>query len=412
MYKKIIIIVFVILITVSISFGQDLSDWSFSRNLEGVSEGYNQFYLDENVYKHTKKDLEDLRILNSENEFIPFFIKSYNFKDNIIVNTYKSNKVLQFQKNSSNYIDFKLINEKSSKDILINKIKLDFDIDKDFLYDIKLYGSYDNMEWNFIKSDKIYKTFEGFKNKIDLKKGLKYKYYRLEFLNEYEDVFVSNLSGLHISRNFGQDYYIKKKEIDFNYKNKGKTSNININNNNLLKIKQIIINSKDVYDRYYTVKSKNTELDNYNYKDSGRVYNIDLESFTAKDDTIDFNNYNNDRLIRITIQDQDNKPIIINSIKIRYYIDKLVFEAKGNEEYKLFIGNKKADKPEYDIERFKNYITNEDKELVKLGNMTKTPVDNIKSEKSLDYKFILNVLIILLSIVLVIIISRHLKDNE
>jgi hypothetical protein len=412
MINKILVALFIFLILfVSFVFAEDLDQWEFTREIKDISSGYNEISLDELIYKNSKRNLEDLRIIDSEGKFVPYYLDGYKNKKESVLSTYNSTQILQFQKKANNYVDFKLINESNNEDIIVNELLLNLKINKDFLYDVNIYGSYDNLSWDYISSDKVYRTNDGIKNSLKFGESLKYEYYRIVFLNEYEDLSVENLKAVNVKENLTNISYKETKEIPYDLETKDNISSITITNEDLLKIKQIKINSNDTFDRYYTIGMKDNETDDFRYFNSGRIYNIDLENFSTAHKRIELNSYTKNRFLIIKISNEDNAPIDIESIDITYFIDSIVFEAKENESYTLVLGNENVKKPNYDIESFKGYIDSEDKNLAKLGALSKNKLFEPTKKTSYDFKLILNTLVIVLTGVLIVVIFKNYKKT-
>lgn len=412
MIKKILVAIFLFLILfVSVVFAENLDQWKFTREIKDISSGYNEISLDELIYKNSKHNLDDLRIINSEGNFVSYYLDGYKNKTESVLLTYNSTQILQFQKKSNNYVDFKLINESNNEDIIVNELLLNFKINKDFLYDVNIYGSYDNLSWDYISSDKVYRTKDGIKNTLKFGDSLKYEYYRIVFLNEYEDISVENLKAMNIKESLTNISYNKTKEIPYNLETKDNISYITIANEDLLKIKQIKINSKDTFDRYYTIGMKDNETDDFRYFNSGRIYNIDLENFSTANKIVELNPYTKNRFLIIKISNEDNPPIEIESIDITFFIDSIVFEANKKESYTLILGNENVNKPNYDIESFKGYIDSEDKNLAKLGELLNNELFETTKKPSYDFKLILNTLVIILTCVLIVVIFKNYKKT-
>ena len=73
------------------------------------------------------------------------------------------------------------------------------------------------------------------------------------------------------------------------------------------------------------------------------------------------------RYLRITIFNQDNLPITIKEVQVFGILRKLVFEADPNQSYRLFYGNNGARYPQYDLERYFQYLETENLLRATLG---------------------------------------------
>jgi len=311
----------------------------------------------------------------------------------------------------NNYIDFEIVNVSENEDIIANALVLSLERDGDYLKDLKVYGSYDNEEWHYIRSDKIYKTTDGKKDKVLLKKDYKFNFYRILFLNEPRDVKIRSLKALNIQELVTNINDEKVKKVEYEVTNSDQISTIRITNKDLLKINEIEINSDDKYDRSYTIFAEDVQEKKKMFFGSGRIYNINLENFQVKNNTIELEPYTKYPSIIINVYNKDNLPIQIESINAHYIVDKVIFEAKEDESYRMIFGNKLSANPTYDIENYKEYVAIEDKNLVQLGELKDNELFTKALETRVDLKLILNLLILLISALLIIVIYKNYKKN-
>ncbi|WFD11656.1 hypothetical protein [Tepidibacter hydrothermalis] len=77
----------VVLLTVLLFFSihilsfanEDIDDWKFSKEIYySDHKEYKSIFLDEEIYRYAKDDLSDLRIINNQNEFVPYYVFNKN----------------------------------------------------------------------------------------------------------------------------------------------------------------------------------------------------------------------------------------------------------------------------------------------------------------------------------------------
>lgn len=73
------------------------------------------------------------------------------------------------------------------------------------------------------------------------------------------------------------------------------------------------------------------------------------------------------RYLRLTIFNKDDAPITIGSASASGILRKLVFEANPEESYTLFYGNSDARYPQYDLEKYFQYLETENLRQAMLG---------------------------------------------
>ncbi|PAB59485.1 hypothetical protein [Anaeromicrobium sediminis] len=396
-----------------IGFAQEsLDGWMYFKKINhNTSDEYKSFFLDEEVYRYAKRDLSDIRIINDKDEFIPYYIfNKYLMSEREVNVEYDLKEILSYMKKNDQYVDFQIVSKEDNVDVLGNK--LEFEIEKDyFLKDIKIYGSYDNEKWDFIKRDNIYRTNEAEKLNVSLDDVYKFTYYRIVLINDVEKTFIKNSKLLFNKREVAYKDYERTKKANYSIENKGKDTIILLNNEDHLMIKDIKIISDDNFKRNYSLYYKNHNEEAYNLFNTGEIYQIKLENFKAEENKIRLNEFSNSFLssdeIKILIDNKDNKPINIKEIEVSYYIDKVVFKDDGSNDYKVMFHNKGGKRPDYDIETYKSYIEKEKQEICSLSYLEKRDVKNIqKEDKDINYKPILNTIIILISIFLLVVIIK------
>lgn len=390
-----------------ISFAQeDVAGWRYYKEIEVLDKSeYKTFFLDKEVYKHSKNNLGDIRIINEKNEFVPFYIHNeYLAKREETKINYNANEILSFIKENNQYTDFKIIPIKDDEDILGNQ--LIFDIIKDyFMKNVAVYGGYDSKKWEFIKNDYLYRTDTEEKLSINLDENYKYNYYRIVFLNDIQNTNIKGLNLVFDKKKVIYESYQKEENVEFKEKSEGRYTTIIIDNKDRLKINNIKINSKDDFKREYTLKCKDKDGEAI-MVGGGEIYQIKLKSFNIEESNIniDYPTIIPDT-INIQINNQDNLPINIEDIKISYYTDKVVFKGT-KRKYKILFDNEFVRRPNYDIEDYKNYIEKEDQEICKISTLHEQENKSTEENKQINYKWILNIVIIFISIGMILLIIK------
>ncbi|MGL4853649.1 MAG: hypothetical protein ACRC37_00130, partial [Lentisphaeria bacterium] len=141
------------------------------------------------------------------------------------------------------------------------------------------------------------------------------------------------------------------------------------------------------------------------------LYNLSFENENYKDTTIDLeNNMVRSNKLELRIENKSDKPIKIDSIKIGYYADELIFRCKADDKLQLeFSGNIKNLSPPYDMNSYRANILKQPVDRLPLGQLetiicheTKPPV---------DLKWVFNILVIACTIILGIIVIYKIKNN-
>lgn len=120
-----------------------------------------------------------------------------------------------------------------------------------------------------------------------------------------------------------------------------------------------------------------------------------------------------DDILAISIQNNDDKPIAITGITVRYYADELVFEGKANEIYTLEFGadnSKRA--PVYDIYAYKDEILKESIDQLNIEDIKITKPAKEKTPAQYDFKLIFNVVVVLVAVLLGFVILKSLRKKQ
>lgn len=412
--KKIVIVIMGLLIFHNSIVGfaaENMTGWQYSKEINyNAQNKYKAFFLDEEIYSHAQKDLADIRIINEQNEFVPYYIyNAYLSSENERNIEYVSKHITSFMKKHDQYSDFEMIPQENNVDILGNILALEID-QKNFLRQVDVYGGYDNEKWQFIKTDNIYRTDTVEKLSVNLDQVYKYTYYRIVFKDEVNLLPIKNLKLVFNNQEVVYDNYKKAKKADFKIEQKDGDNRtiLLLNNDSHLKINRLKIMSDDHFKRKYDLYYKNNADKDYTQLTSGEICQLKLQNFKVEKTGIMFNRDSKPYLvadaIKLIIYNKDNKPINIKDIEISYYVDKIIFEDDGSSKYKVLFDNKDAQNPSYDIESYKNYIEKEQQEICVLSNLVQREVE--KEGYHINYHLVLNIMVVLISIFLIVLIVK------
>lgn len=411
MKLKVIFIILSILIlsTLTMACAEERGEWLYEKEIQcGESEGYQSFFLDDDVYRYSNRDLSDLRIIDDQGSFVPYYLHNEYLSSGIdSIVEHQSRKLSSYLKKDDHYSEFRIIQKNELQDILANEVIFEIS-EANFLEEVKIYGGYDGDKWQHVKDGYIYRTDEGDKLSINLDNIYKFDHYRIVFVNDVEKTEINNLRLVYSEKNIIHEHYEKMKTVDFTIESSDGYTEIIFNNKDKLKVKSINIVSDDSFKRQYQLYYKNEEDENYRSIEGGELYQMDLENFNIEESEVNCrrgdNSYLSADLIKIRISDRDDKAIDVKEIEVTYYIDKVVFENKGSAVNTLLFGSKVAKRPSYDIVQSKKYIEEEKQQQCTLSELVKRDVEEL--EEPFDYRMILNVVVILVSITLVLIIVR------
>lgn len=400
------------LFSAPISAAEKLEDWRYMAPIQ--TEGTNKYksvFLTEAVYEHATPSLADLRIVDAQGNYVPFYIKTglATLEQNEFL--YPANVVQKFKEKNDDTIDFKIKERKANEDITGNS--LIFELPKEnFLKHLNLYGSNDGEQWEYIGKEYVFREESRQKNEVSLGKKRKYTYYRIVILDNLEAITLDRMQlRNHYTDNQWHDY-TKTAPADFAVETKKNASTVTLANPQKLRIKQIILEIAGNFQRNYHIYGDAT---NKTILKKGELYNLQLENVKIAGKKIDFGYkpLSTDAIV-ITIDNRDDRPLTINSISIEYYLDQLIFPDDGNAPYQLYFGNSAATKPSYEIALQQKYIDRETQDNCTLDAIqTKNKAPAAPAIDSVHMKYIFNGMIVAVSILLVgLLVTRLSKKSS
>ena len=349
----------------SLAFGQ-IGKYDYKRELKGITDTWHKIVLPNDLFSKVRNDVNDIRIYGiTEKDTLeaPYLLK-------ILTGSVKWTDIpfrLINQSHNANgyYFTFKI-----SRDNIINQINLDFD-NSNFDWRVNLEGSQNQREWYTIIQD--YRILS-IQNEIinysfsTLKiPDSHYKYYRLSVLS-YEQPSLSSakIYDLKIIEGNYRDYPVKAKKMYNN--DKFKQTVIDITLPMPVPVAFLKLSVSDKFDYYrpmnieYLSDSVKTEKGwKYNYS---TLFSGTLSSL--EDNEYKFNQQITNKL-KVVIQNHDNQPINIETVTIKGYVYEIIVRFNKPAKYYLVYGNKRVNKPIYDIVNFQQNIPTELSELT-VGN--------------------------------------------
>ncbi|MDD2620465.1 MAG: DUF3999 family protein [Syntrophomonadaceae bacterium] len=385
---------------------QPPQEWLYQKDIQQVqgSSNYAFVFLDMEVYGHAAANLSDVRVMNSQNQFVPYYLVKGSSNSEVVSQDYQSTFVQSFINESNTYHDFKIVSP-TKQDVLLNKIALRIN-SQSYLFNTEVYGSHDNLNWSIVGSYKVYKVDNNERNTIDFAQSLKYPYYRIVLLNNGDKSILLGLTAQYSEKVERYQQFARTIPLQFSSNSENRTTKILIKNPYLLNIETIKLKTSGNFYRYYKLQGL---VDNV-WRDvsSGTLYATNINNDVAEDTRVELSSLQSCQEYNLVISDQDDKPINISEVEAVYFVDKLVFAVEPGESYRLVYDNVKAERPIYDIENYKAKIEKTNIAEAALGPENAREVNKAADSPNYGPK-IFNALIIITSICLVIIIGRKIK---
>ncbi|MCX7708620.1 MAG: hypothetical protein N2484_02095 [Clostridia bacterium] len=393
----------------------NLQPWKYFKEVrvEGANK-YKAVYLDEDVYRDAQPNLEDLRIADSEGNFVPYYLEnsySYPVREK---ETYTATRIGSFVKDNDAYVDFKVQPARENSDILGSRLAF-FVSEQKFLKTIDLYGSFDGVNWQYIMKDSLYKVDNISKTEVDFKEIQKFSFYRVKVPNNLEKIDINGLQVVYNYFEKRENSYEKAVPIEYEMKNEAQHTELTIKNSNKLKIKKVNLDIEGIFNRSYSVYTG--QGDEFMPAGiSGELYNLHFKDLDISDTSIETGSYPlSSESIRVKIVNMDDKPLKIKGIQVQYYVDKIVFEDTGSKPFRLYYGNTETKRPVYDLEKYKEHIEKEQQDTCSLGTSTRQvkTKSGEPEKRSMDSGRIFNIIVIIVAAGLIFLIALKLgKQNK
>jgi hypothetical protein len=298
------------------------------------------------------------------------------------------------------YFDFKL-REEHTADTVATSISFATN-SRNFAKAVEVYGSHDNLNWEFVQSDRLYSIDGTVKLQINFREPQKFTHYRLKLANNLEQISFNDICLVYAAETVSDSYFTAEYAPSYSVTSENRQTRIEINGVKNMRLIDVSLTTDSMFRRFVS-------------SDGGarkELYNLSFDDASWSDTVLPLYGYQPvDEPFVLTIDDGDDRPVEINAVLVRYYADELVFEGTPGETYTLEFGaNAEARAPVYDIARYQN-------EIIASGDITKAALGEIHyaapvqdEAEEIDYSVIFNIVVIsvavLLGVVLVVLLRR------
>ncbi|MCD7035415.1 DUF3999 domain-containing protein [Metabacillus sp. GX 13764] len=406
MFHRISLILFLVLAagrTLPAQAEEDFNKWKYYKPITFQAEGQYQFItLDEDIYAHAREDLGDLRIADNDGKPLPYYLKNSDKRTESETAAYSAKLVKSIQKKNSSINDFQILPLKMNQDIAGNTLQVQLP-EGLFLKKISVWGSHDGTNWEPVTVDYLYRTDDAEKDTIPLGGTYPYGFYRLEIMENPEKLAFRGITLQHnLQKESIQDYF-KQKTAETVIFQEGRNTVIDLKNNQKLRITKLTLYGEGNYKRSIEItdeKSLPVPIEG-----DSEIYKLSFKNQQYEKSTIELEHPVSSQELKIKIHNKDNAPLKIPSVVMDYTVDQLVFEGKGA---RLYYGNLKASKPDYDIASFRQLVDEEEPVQALLGNETARTVSHsaVPGEQP---KWIFNLIIGAVSLLLIVLLLRKMQ---
>lgn len=370
-----------LLIYCALGLQAQTNPYRYQRDLKGINNTWHSLAIPNQVFKKTQSGLADLRIYGFKGKYtveVPYILEQS--ADQVTDRETDFNIINQSSNADGFFYTFQAANQAS-----INQIKLSFK-QTNFDWKTKLEGSNDNKQWFTILKD--YRILSIKNNNTDYQftqldfTTAKYTYFRLAVkANEQPQLIAAKILKTDTLKGVYQKVAYKGYQMVNDAKTKQTIINVDLVNPSHLSY--LKINAQSDFDFYRTLKIeyatdrfKTDKGIQYNY---AQLYDGTISSL----ETPEFNFASNfvGRL-KITIENNDNKPLRISSLLLKGPVYELIGRFDDPSfNYALFYGNKDANPPVYELKTFENKIPMQINQLT-VGNEQNNPGFKVEVKKA------------------------------
>ncbi|RZJ53297.1 MAG: hypothetical protein EOO44_08965 [Flavobacterium sp.] len=340
-----------LLLLTNFCFGQ----FQTAGKLKGVSQnGFHEIRLSTEIRSFSKQDLSDIRIFNSKENEIPYFIQnSTNTSFDSFTEYPIISKIAVPKKNTSIIIE--VPSTKNNKQLSI------FIANSDAVKKYSVSGSDDQKEWFGISdSQTLYDLNSPAETSVvkTISYPLStYKYLKIDF-DDKKTLPVNILKVGNFTTNIqtqSLDLIVPKK-IETTEIHSKKETQIHVLFDRPQVINQVVfeISKPTYYNREVVIYRKATR----EVKRKSQIYDEEIASFELNSNVT--NSFTIPEILEkeifIKIENQDNLPLMVSSVKFNQKPISIIADLEAGESYTLKTGNKSLTQPDYDLSNFKNNI--------------------------------------------------------
>ena len=358
---------------------------------------YKSVRLTPQIYNAANSNLSDLLIKDAGGENVPYFINTGTQTTKASRETFPLTLINSYVMDDYFFFDYRLAAMRSG-DIIATSLEFSTR-NTGFAKAVDVYGSYDNVYWEFVQSDSLYVVEGKSKLTIDFRHPQKYTHYRLRLSNNLERISFYGMYLVYSVEMVEESYFVESIIPEFAVEEKDKTTNIIIEGLKNLRLCDITIHTDSMFIRTTRALGGIQK----------ELYHLSINDTSYTDTTLPLNRkISPGETCTVTIANGDDRPIHITGVTVRYYADDLVFEGKAGEVYTLEFSADPAKKaPVYDIGRYRNEILKGTIDRLALGEPYITAAE--ESPRTFPAKIVFNIVIIAISLLLGLVIILKLK---
>jgi hypothetical protein len=394
-----------------------LSEWKYQKDIDFSfsAPGIMKFPLDDQVFSNSASDLADIRIIDGSNTEVPFKLsvgKSESKRESFYPKMINNSSVPG--KNSSVILDI----ENTVR--IINQVRIETS-SENFQRNVSVFGSSDSQSWSTLKQDAYIYDYTDWKGNFASQNtavsfpDTTFRYLKIEISDpENKPVQIRKVEAVHVVEKDAKEIQ-KHPQFSTSQNSAEKQTEIVIDSGSRgIPVDKVALAAKDKnFNREVVIFSGNNKSD-WKFSGNGYIFRYNTDKFKGENLIVSFPETNG-RYLKVVIRNKDNQPLSITGISTSYIYREAVFQAEAGKKYKLFYGNPKAKWPQYDLEKYFQYLDIEKAQTARLSAEQNNPafVPEKELEKPLSERipYLFSSALIIFSLILLLLAYNFLKKK-
>jgi hypothetical protein len=333
----------------------DQTQWLYYKDISWVGGDIVKFPLDEEIFAGGRSDFSDLRVISQNGQERPYKMLTDTDANRI--------EYIPVQITNNSYVKggatFAVVEIEEGK--IVNRLHISTP-DKNFRRNVKVYGGDDGKQWSTILDNGYIYDYTDTKGNFSSQGSTlsfsdsTFKYLKVE-IDDPEGMPIK-ISGIEVSERVQKIAREVERTPVVSVKEDRKTNETNIvadsGQRGIPQNKAEIFATAENFNRTATVYSGNGN-DQWRLLAQEYIFRYRTARVSSEKITVQFPE-TNDRYLKIVIQNKDDQPIGATGIKTFATYREVIFQAVSGESYKVFYGNTKVRAPEYDFEKYLQYL--------------------------------------------------------
>lgn len=398
--NKPLLFLFFLLVSGTLFGADSFSDWNCSQGIDAPGHRkYISITLPKEVYQYAQSGLEDLRIIDSKSNLLPYFIEPRKTRQEEHLSFLEVRSIKREVAESNSRFDFQLL--KTTENIPVSRLMVKL-TGNNYSKQIEIYGRDDTTDWKWLTTDTVYSLDGISKQEIRLPENSYGHFYRVIIADNAQKYSVTAFQLISVTQTETDLSQAEKIELSFNVSNNGKETVVSIENPYRLKLKVLNLDITGNFFRNCELSATDPDGTGAELISKNCLYRIESRESVNSNTSIHLGKegISSDHLI-LTVSNGDDRPLSIRQISAKVCFDRIVFERSDAGPFSLLFGNPSAVKAEFDIQNYMHTIETEDIDEGRMTHLTVKKNSREPQKKPYDFKPFFNVLIILLSAAIV-----------